>query len=129
MGVVYVTLKIRNPLKAKQPIEMEAKVDSGATLLVIPGAVAKELEFPVIRTQIVKYANEQTAERDVVWGVEVELCGRKGIFEAVVEPEKNYPLVGAVVMESLDLIVEPRSLGVYPNPRSKLPMAEIEGMS
>jgi hypothetical protein len=29
-------------------------------------------------------------------------------------------------METLDLIVEPRDLRVYPNPRSKLPMAEIE---
>ncbi len=29
-------------------------------------------------------------------------------------------------METLDLIVEPRSLEVYPNPRSHLPMAEIE---
>jgi len=29
-------------------------------------------------------------------------------------------------MESLDLIIEPRSLSIYPNPRSKLPMAEIE---
>jgi len=43
-----------------------------------------------------------------------------------VEPKKNYALIGAVVMEALDLIVEPRSLGVYPNPRSSLPMAEIE---
>jgi hypothetical protein len=47
-------------------------------------------------------------------------------FEAVVEPNKRYALVGAIVMETLDLIVEPRSLQLYPNPRSKLPMAEIE---
>lgn len=58
--------------------------------------------------------------------VEVEICGRKGWFEAIVEPKKKYPLIGAIVMESLDLIVEPRSMGVYPNPRSRLPMAEIE---
>ena len=37
-----------------------------------------------------------------------------------------YALLRAVVMETLDLIVEPRDLRVYPNPRSKLPMAEIE---
>ena len=39
---------------------------------------------------------------------------------------KRYALIGAIVMETLDLIVEPRSLQIYPNPRSKLPMAEIE---
>jgi len=79
-----------------------------------------------IRKQNVKYANEETAEKDVVWGVEVEICDRKGVFEAVVEPNKKYMLIGAIVMETLDLIVEPRSLQIYPNPRSKLPMAEIE---
>ena len=59
-----------------------------------------------------KFANEDTAERQIVGMVEVEICGRKGWFEAVVEPNKKYPLIGAVVMESLDLIVEPRSMGI-----------------
>ncbi|MFQ6116461.1 MAG: aspartyl protease family protein [bacterium] len=126
MGVTYTTIKIKNPLTNSETIELDAKVDSGATLLVLPEKVAKELGFPKIRNQVVKYANEETAERDVVWGVELELCDRKGIFEAVLEPKKQYALVGAIVMETLDLIVEPRSLQVYPNPRSKLPMAEIE---
>jgi len=48
------------------------------------------------------------------------------VFEAIVEPKKKYALIGAVVMETLDLIVEPRSLGIYPNSRSVLPMAEVE---
>jgi hypothetical protein len=126
MGTVNTTIRIRNILTNSDAVELESKIDTGATLLVLPGAVAKELEFPVIRKQLVKYANEKTEERDVVWGVEVTICDRKGVFEAVVEPQKKYALVGAVVMETLDLIVEPRSLGIYTNPRSDLPMAEIE---
>jgi len=126
MGIVYSSIKVRNPLKRKAAVEIKAKVDTGATLLVLPGQVAEDFGFKAIRKETVKYANEDTAERDVVGVVEVELCGRKGWFEAVVEPKKNCALIGAVVMESLDLIVEPRSLGIYPNPRSKLPMAEIE---
>jgi clan AA aspartic protease len=126
MGIVYTTIKVRNPLKDQESIEVTAKVDTGATLLVISDQIAKEFTFPVIRTQTVKYANAETADRDVVWGVELEICGRKGIFEAIVEPNKQYPLIGAVVMETLDLIIEPRSFKVYPNPRSQLPMVEIE---
>jgi len=126
MGIIYTTIKVRNPLKDKDFVELEGKVDTGATLLVLPEDVVKEFEFPVVRRQTVKYADEETADRDIVWGVEVEICERRGIFEAVVEPKKKYPLIGAVVMESLDLIVEPRSMGIYQNPRSKLPMAEIE---
>jgi hypothetical protein len=58
--------------------------------------------------------------------VELEICGRRGVFSALVEPKKEYALVGAVVMEELDLIAEPQGRRVLPNPRSLLPMAEIE---
>ncbi len=126
MGLIYTKIKIRNLLTKSDYVEVDSKINTGATLLVLPEKVVKELDLPVIRQQNVKYANEEVQERDVVWGVEVTLCNRTGVFEAIVEPKKNYALIGAVVMEALDLIVEPRSLGVYPNPRSRLPMAEIE---
>jgi hypothetical protein len=75
----------------------------------------------------VRYANEETAEREVVYGVEVTVCGRTGVFEAVIEPAKRYGLLGAIVLEALDLIADPRSQRLYVNPRSPdLPMAEIE---
>ena len=126
MSIVNTKIKIRNFLNDSSYIEIPAKVDTGATLLVIPGTVAEEFKLPVIRQELVKYANEETGKRKVVGGIELVVCGRKGWFEAIVEPKKTYALLGAVVMETLDLIVEPRALGVYPNPRSKLPMAEIE---
>lgn len=126
MGLIYTKIKIRNLLTKSDYLEVDSKIDTGATLLVLPEKVIKELDLPVIRQQNVKYADESVQQWDVVWGVEVTLCGRIGVFEAIVEPKKKYALIGAVVMEALDLIVEPRSLGVYPNPRSSLPMAEIE---
>lgn len=126
MGLIYTNINLRNPMNGQPAVEIKAKVDTGAMLLVIPGAVAEKFHFPLLRKQNVKYANEEIAERDVVWGVEIELCGRKGVFEAVVEPKKEYVLVGAVVMESLDLLASPSNRSVYPDPRSTLPMAEIE---
>ncbi|MCY3018961.1 MAG: hypothetical protein NTW87_08035 [Planctomycetota bacterium] len=126
MGIVYTPIKVRNPNLDEPATEMQARLDTEATLPVLPAELVKQYRFVLIRRQTVKYANEDTAERDVVGMVEVEICGRKGWFEAIVEPRKTYPLVGAVVMESLDLIVEPRGLGVYPNPRSVQPMAEVE---
>jgi predicted aspartyl protease len=126
MGVIAVNIRVRNILTHGPVVDLPAKVDTAATLLVLPGSVAEELGLPTIRRQNVKYANETTAERDVVYGVELEVCERRGVFEAIIEPAKTYALLGAVVMETLDLIVEPRDLRVYPNPRSRLPMAEIE---
>jgi clan AA aspartic protease len=127
MGITYTKVKVRNPLTESKTIELDAKIDTGATLLVLPGDVANELKFPFVRKTPVKYADESRAERDVVGAVELEVCGRKAWFEAIVEPKKSYALVGAIVMETLDLIIEPRSLGVYPNPRSPdAPLTEIE---
>ncbi|MFQ3597236.1 MAG: hypothetical protein SNJ66_02735 [Chloroherpetonaceae bacterium] len=127
MGITYAKIKVRNPLTQSRAIELDAKIETGATLLVLPGEVADELKFPFVRKTPVKYADESRAEKDVVGAVELEICGRKAWFEAIVEPKKSYALVGAIVMETLDLIVEPRSLGVYPNPRSpEAPLTEIE---
>lgn len=127
MGVTFTTIKVRNIIADSEEVELRVKVDTGATMLVIPGWLQENLNFPVIRRQQVKYANEKTETKDVVYGVEVEVCGRKTVTTAVVEPQKKYGLLGAIVMEELDLIVEPRELKVYPNPRSPdIPMAEIE---
>lgn len=69
MGIIYTTLKIRNPVSNSEIVELEAKVDTGATLLVLPESTALHFNFPKIRKQIVKYAKEETAERDIVWGM------------------------------------------------------------
>jgi predicted aspartyl protease len=127
MGIFYETILVRNILKGGEPIELTVKVDTGATMLVLPGWLQEQLQFPVIRRQLVRYANEEAAEREVVYGVEVTVCGRTGVFEAVIEPAKRYGLLGAIVLEALDLIADPRSQRLYVNPRSPdLPMAEIE---
>jgi predicted aspartyl protease len=127
MGVTYATIKVKRFLSDEEPIELRVKVDTGATMLVIPWWVQERFSFPIIRKQSVKYADERREQRDVAAGVEIEVCCRKGVFSAVVEPKKEYGLLGAIVMEELDLIVEPRELKLYPNPRSPdIPMAEIE---
>jgi len=127
MRIFYETILVRNILKGGEPIELTVKVDTGATMLVLPGWLQEQLQFPVIRRRLVRYANEETVEREVVYGVEVTVCGRTGVFEAVIEPAKRYGLLGAIVLEALDLIADPRSQRLYVNPRSPdLPMAEIE---
>ena len=109
-------------VQSKTYLDAFALVYTGSILLVITGKIARQFEFSAIRTELVKYANEQTAERTVVGALQIEICGRTGWFEAIVEPSKSYALIGAVVMESLDLVVEPRNQAIYPNPRYELPM-------
>ena len=54
------------------------------------------------------------------------MCGRAGEFNVLAEPEGAQPLVGQIILEQLDLIVDPSTRKVIPNPRSpEMPMVEI----
>src|SRR5206468_10055983 len=79
-------------------------VDSGATDLVLPEKIVKELGFPKGPKIKVKYADGRRATRDLVHDVQLKLLGRSGTFQAVVEPRRKDALVGAIVLEVLDLL-------------------------
>jgi predicted aspartyl protease len=79
-------------------------VDSGATDLVLPEKIVKELGFPKGPKIKVRYADGRKATRNLVQDVQLRLLGRSGIFQAVVEPRRKDALVGAIVLEVLDLL-------------------------
>lgn len=66
MGITYTKVKVRNPLTESKTIELDAKIDTSATLLVLPGEVANELKFPFVRKTPVKHADESRAERETL---------------------------------------------------------------
>ncbi len=107
-------------------VEVEGLVDTGATLLVIPRTIADQLGVSEVRRVTVRYADQRTAEKPVVGPLRVTVCNRTALLEAVVEEQLTEPLVGQVVLESLDLVVNPRELTLMPNPRSPdLPMLDL----
>jgi predicted aspartyl protease len=79
-------------------------VDSGASQLVLPGTVAKQLGLPKGARVKVRYADGRGATRDSVDDVYVELLGRHGTFTAIVEPKREQALIGAIVLEAFDLL-------------------------
>jgi predicted aspartyl protease len=81
-------------------------VDPGATRLVLPEAVAKQLGLRSMGKVKVSYADKRTATRAAVEEVYVQLLGRHGVFTAVVEPKRSTALIGAIVLEDLDLLVD-----------------------
>ena len=66
----------------------------------------------------VKYADEGVEEKEVYGVVRVELMGRVGNFDVLAEDEGAQPLIGQIVFERLDLIIEPSTKRLIPNPRS-----------
>jgi predicted aspartyl protease len=81
-------------------------VDSGATRLVLPEAVVKRLGLPLSTAVNVRYADGRHAKRRAVKGVFVRLLGRDSTFTAICEPKRETALIGAIVLEDLDLLVD-----------------------
>lgn len=104
---------------------IRAVVDSGANKLVLPAKLVKELGLPAGAKIKVRYADGRTAVRASAEAVYVELLGRHGTFRAVVEPKRTTALVGAIVLEDLDLLVDCQSERVIPRD-PKFEVQEIE---
>ncbi len=87
-------------------LTLRGLVDPGASRLVLPKSVVKELGLPITEYIKVKYADRRVAKRPVVEGVHVELQGRHSVFKATVEPKRDTALIGALVLEDLDFLVD-----------------------
>ena len=81
-------------------------VDSGAARLVLPQSAAEQLGLQGHGETTVRYADGRREKRPVVSNVWLQLLGRDGIFSAVVEPDRPDALIGAIVLEELDLLVD-----------------------
>ena len=87
-------------------VEIDGVVDSGATRLVLPTKVAEQLGLPFLKKTGVRYADGRRDTRDVVGEVDVTLFDRNGVFRAALEPGRDDALIGAVVMEDFDLLID-----------------------
>ncbi|MEM6328727.1 MAG: hypothetical protein AAF790_00605, partial [Planctomycetota bacterium] len=54
----------------------------------------------------IRYADGRVESRSVIKNVSLTLCGRESVFSAVIEPGREDALIGAIVMEELDLIID-----------------------
>ena len=100
-------------------------VDSGATRLVLPRRVADELQLQFEGQTTVRYADDRRDKRPLVSNVWLELMGRHGVFSAVVEPKRRDALIGAIVLEELDLLVDCPTQSLYPREPDSI-LSDIE---
>lgn len=87
-------------------IQIRGVVDSGAARLVIPASVVQQLGLETTTTTKVRYASGQTADRPIARNVHLAYGGREGVFSAIVEPGRDSALIGAIVLEDLDFLVD-----------------------
>lgn len=138
MGRVIVQAKLTNYLdlarsqvgeissEQVRSVEVEALVDTGATMLVLPKDVAQQLGVSIGREVRVAYADGREEKRGIAQGIILEVQGRVAEGEALVEATGTKVLIGQVPLEVMDLIVDPKTQTVGPRPESPdAPLIEI----
>jgi predicted aspartyl protease len=137
MSRFYVTVEVANnddlaaarrgdlaPEKVRR-VTLQGLVDSGASRLVLPKKVVEQLGLRVTEYVKVTYADRRSVKRPVVQGVHVALQGRDSIFKATVEPKRDTALIGAIVLEDLDFLVDCEKKQLVPrDPRFIISEAE-----
>lgn len=102
--------------KIKQ-IRINALVDSGAYMLSINETVRAQLDLPFIEKQFGTLADESLIEVDVVGPVEVRFENRRTTVDAIVLPGDAEVLLGAIPMEDMDVLIDPRQQKLVVNPK------------
>jgi len=130
MGDVYVELELENytdRVLAKRGYLDEnsirsAKVrvltDTGATMMVLPEDLVDALGLERMGKVIVTHADERKEERETAGVVTVRVGKREMETRCVVGPPGSEPLLGQIILEELDLLVEPKEGKLVPRPES-----------
>lgn len=119
MGEVRTKAVVANPIAANvHPIEVDCLVDTGAVMLMLPKDVVSKLGITITGKALVTLANEQRDEMEVAGPVSITISDRKMHCDCLVGPILGEPLIGQLVLESMDLIVDSQRQALSPRPES-----------
>jgi len=140
MGEVYVEVELENyadrilaergyldPSKVRRE-KVKMLADSGATIIMLPQDLVERLGLDVRDSKvIVSYADERKEERPVAGVVRVKIGDRATETDCIVGPPLSEPLLGQIVLERLDLLVDTKEGKLAPRPESPyLPMLKLK---
>ena len=139
MGEVKVLTKLENFVDLELSIrgdltkdkirrrEIQALVDTGCTMLVLPQDIVDALGLRYVRKAIVSYADERKEERDIAGVVALTINSRQVNLDCIVGPPASEALIGQVVLEEMDLLVDPKNQRLSPRPESpELPLLKLK---
>lgn len=101
--------------KGKQ-VKIDALVDGGAYMLCINENVKAQLDPPLIEKQFSRMADETLLELEVVGPVEIRFENRSTTVRSIVLPGNSEVLLGAIPMEDMDVLVDPKRHKLAVNP-------------
>ena len=119
MGEVRATTKIRNPLVPDGPVlDIDACVDTGAVMLLLGRDVVERLDLKITGKAVVILADDSKQEMERAGPAYVEIGDRSGHVDCLVGPVGCEALIGQIILESLDLIVDCSRQELRPRPDS-----------
>ena len=113
------------PEKEVRRVTIRGVVDPGASRLVLPLSVVQRLGLARRGRTKVRYADGRSAWRDNVYDVWLSLQGRESSYVAIVEPKRDSALIGAIVLEDLDFLVDCKNQRLVPRDPKAI-LSEIE---
>ncbi len=128
MGLIYAQIELisiddlvlhrRGYMKEEEikRLTVNALVDSGAYMLAINQRVKAQLDLSVLGTQIAELADGSKIKLEIVGPVEVRFENRRTSVDAMVLPGDAEVLLGAIPMEDMDVLVDPRQQRLIVNP-------------
>jgi clan AA aspartic protease len=139
MGLVYADIELISaddlalhrrgylPEEEIKRVRVTVLVDTGAYFLVINERIRQQLDLPVIEEQTVRLADDTERRVEIVGPVEVRFENRSTTVRAVVFPGDAEPLLGAIPIEGMDVVVDPRQRRLIVNPESPdIPMTYVK---
>jgi aspartyl protease family protein len=107
VGHVVVPITISNPADASLKSEVDALVDTGATVTVVPRRLADALKLPVTgRGRVRTATGEISLDRA---GAFIQINGEGALNPIVISDTIDKVLVGVVTLETLALTVNPKT--------------------
>ena len=108
-------------------MRVTALVDSGAYMLVVNDHIKQQLDLPVVEERTVRFADESERRVEIVGPVEIRFENRRTTTEAVWLRGDVEPLLGAIQMEDMDVVVDPKQQRLIVNPQNpNIPLVYIK---
>lgn len=98
-------------------VKVKSLVDTGSYMLAINDEIRNQLDLPLIEKQFSVLTDETQIEVEVVGPVEIRFENRRATCDAVVIPHSSDVLLGAIPMEDMDVLVDPREQKLVVNPK------------
>ena len=129
MGLIHTEIELSNPRqRSLAPMTVRALVDTGAVNLCIPAHVALQLELEELERREVTTADGRVSLVPYVGPIQVRFENRSCFVGAFALG--NEVLLGAIPLQDMDLVVNPRQEQVTVNPASpNIPSAVVMDVS